>query len=484
MDILNRIITLLNKEELRNFKLHATRSHDHEDRKDIRYFDYVRRAGDKFNERKIIKELYGSGRKNTYHRLRNRLFTEINKSLVTLHWNSDTVIEAIHFLALSILFRQKQNFDIAHHFLRKSELKAQEHENLALMDLIYGEFINLSYHQPEINPETYIQLRNKNLERMNRLREMDNILAALNYRIRLSQNVGRGDENVLEILQHTVDEFSQDPELKDQPQFRFRMYNAVSRILLQQRDYPNLENYLLSTYEAFSQENLFDRSNHNTKLQMLCYIINALFKNGKTEESLEYILLLEVEMRAYGKLHYDQYLFFYYSSLATNYSLTDPHKSIRIFREMLENPKLKKVDNYKFYARVQLGQVLFLTDQFDKAARNLNKLKLLDSYINADAALQLKIELLEMAVRYEQGEYDVLEYRLGQIRKDFAGLAADPAHEKEFKMLDLIRQLANFPVGEIPEKWKEAARKYSETYQPDDTELFKYKEWLSRIIKT
>ena len=85
-DILNKIIGLMTKEEQRNFKLFALRSHEDQDRKDLQLFDYIRKAGEDYHDRQAIKHLYGSGaRPNTYHRLRNRLVQEVGKSLALLH---------------------------------------------------------------------------------------------------------------------------------------------------------------------------------------------------------------------------------------------------------------------------------------------------------------------------------------------------------------------------------------------------------------
>ena len=49
MDILNRIIAGMSKEQARFFKLYATRFSDGE-RKDLKLFDYIRKAGDRYGE--------------------------------------------------------------------------------------------------------------------------------------------------------------------------------------------------------------------------------------------------------------------------------------------------------------------------------------------------------------------------------------------------------------------------------------------------
>lgn len=483
MDILNQIIGLLSKEELRHFKLYATRSHDTDERKDILLFETIRKKGEQFDERKFLREHYPDGRKNTYHRLRHRLLTEINKSLVTLHWDSNATLEAVHFLSLSILFRERQEFEVAHYYLRRAEQKGRELENLALSDLVFGEFIALSYNLSDINPEHYIQLRNENLRTLNRLREIDNVLAAVNYRIRLSQNIAQKDASILEILQNTVSEFASDPTVRDHPQFRFRMYNAVSRILLQQRDYPNLEAYLLETYSQFEKEGLFDKGNHDTRLQMLCYIINTLFKNGKIEQSLEYNAALYEAMHAFGKMHFEKYLYFYYSSLATNYSVSNPKKSLETLETMLRDARLARNPAYDFYSRIQLAQMQFLLLKHDQGAKNLARIKLLESYQNADEALRLRIDLLELVNRYEQKEMEVVEYRANQIQKDYADLLNQESEAKDAALLRIITKASFLPYRQLSQDLRRECELFMTQHQPDDTELFKYQEWVRSLIK-
>ena len=74
MDILNRVVESMNKEQVRYFKLFQAKSHDREGRMDIQLFDYMRKSGDKYDEDKIQKLLYSGGDKNSFYRLRNRLY--------------------------------------------------------------------------------------------------------------------------------------------------------------------------------------------------------------------------------------------------------------------------------------------------------------------------------------------------------------------------------------------------------------------------
>ena len=58
MDILNQIISGLNKEEVRFFKMYLSRIETDDNRKDIQLFDYIRKSGNRFEDELIFKKLY------------------------------------------------------------------------------------------------------------------------------------------------------------------------------------------------------------------------------------------------------------------------------------------------------------------------------------------------------------------------------------------------------------------------------------------
>ncbi|MBK8413965.1 MAG: hypothetical protein IPL22_05265 [Bacteroidetes bacterium] len=101
-----------------------------------------------------------------------------------------------------------------------------------------------------------------------------------------------------------------------------------------------MEEYLLRTYKEFTKLELFNKNNHDTKLQMLTYLVNSLFKNDKLKLSLQYTELLHDAMMEFGKSLYDKYLFFYYNSLVINYSKLDKEKAIQVLEDIRENRKI------------------------------------------------------------------------------------------------------------------------------------------------
>lgn len=470
----------MNKEQVRFFKMYTSRF-TVEDRKDLLLFDYIRKSGEKYEEEKILKKLYNGKEKNAFYRLKNRLLQDINKSITIQHFDDEETIFTFHLLALVRFYFNKNDIDAANYFLNKAEAKAKSVENFELLDVIYGEFIRLSHEKTSINPEVYISKRKENHEQINQLRAIDDILAAVSYRLKITQNFSTEENPVLTLLQKTVDDFSQDKELKKSHKLRFKLYHAVSQILLQKRNYQALEDYLLSIYKEFNKEKLFTKSNHDTKLQMLTYIVNALFKNNKLKISLKYAEDLKQAMEEYHHMLYDKYIFFYYNSLVINYSILDREKAISILEDLRDNEKIKSNTFYQVFVYVNLMLLWFDKRQYQNAIKNLNKLYLLDNYKSTDVALRFRIVMAELIIRYELKDFDLLEYKINQVKKDFKVFLHLKENEREKEFISILIGVINSPDYRMDNKLVNRVSnflKFKDNFSSDDTEMINYKSWL------
>lgn len=485
MDILNRIVSGMNKEDIRFFKIYATKTHAVGDRKDIMLFDYVRRSGKDYNDDDIAIKLYDKGSKNSFYRLKNRLIDVLNKCLYIQHFDDDEVNATMYLVSLSHFYFNQSAFKVALHYLKKAEKKALKQENYELLDIIYSEFIKLSHELVAINPETYINKRKENSQKLEHIRQIDDVLAAVKYRLKITQNFSPADNPVMDMLEQTVNKFSQTDNLKDSAALRFKIYSAVSQILLQRHDFQNLEGYLLSTYQQFSEEKLFNRNNHNTKLQMLTYLVNTLFKNNKIEESLEYAEKLKEAMEEYNRALYDKYFFFYYNSLVINYSKIDLDKAIEILEGLKSNELLKKTPFYEVFVYLNLGIFFFDKKDYRKAIRYINQLYMLDSYKNGDESLKFKISVAELIIRHELKDFDFLEYRIGQVLKDYKELINQPENAREKDLLKIIEVMAREGFSKSNKSLMKKVTGFLQQKQElaEDTEMINYSKWLNEKIK-
>ena len=485
MNILPEVIGNMNKEEIRNFKLFINRTEKATARKDELLFDLIRKQFPEYNEEKILKKLYQTDDKNALYRLKNRLFEDIGKSL-TLHYYDSTEYNIIlNYLFLSRLFQDKGQAATAFYYLTKASRKANENECLDWLDIIYGEFIKLSHEALEINPEEYIQKRKDNRSKLNKIQEIDDILAALIYRIKVSQNFAKQNTEILQLLQNTVNDFSKSKDVKNSPVLRFKIYQSVSRILLQQQDFKSLEKYLLKTYDEFTKEKLFNKNNHDTKLQMLTYLINSLFKNKKIDLSLTYVDKLKSAMDEFGKLLHDKYLFYYYNSLVINYSVKNIDKAIEILHEAKDNSSIKKLSIYNVFVYLNLAVLNFDKRNFKESLKNLVKPMMQDAFKHLDEAWHLKLAVFELMIRYELSDFDYLEHKMERVKKEYVGLLKKEEYVRQKQIIYLIDRMEK---SEGLKKDKELLKEINALLDgimlnsTSDTDIINYSDWLKGKI--
>lgn len=483
MEVLNTIIGTMNKEEVRNFKLWLNSTNSSDARKDVLLFDYIRKSGERYEEEYIFRKLYGKTTdKNSFYRLKHRLQEDIGCNLALLHFDKGDSNNLYLNLSLFQIFVSRNKADLALYYLKRAEKRAARSENFEMLDIIYASFIRLSADMPEINPEKYIQLRKENAARLNQLRDADQVLAAVTYRLKLSQNYGKRDVGLLKLLDSTIREFANDESIKKSKSFQTRVFRAVSQVLIQKHNFEELERYMLGIYRRFVEEGWFDKANHETKLQMLVYTVNALFKNKKYNESLDYAETLGEELSAYNNLFYDKYLFFYYNALIINYAQIDINRGLKALDELEKEMRGKKSSYYEFFIYLNKANLLFFQRKTNEAIRNLVRLNTNDYYKKADKSFKLKIAVAECIMHCESGDPATTIKRVEQVRKDFKEQLEGEDFKREQFILNLIPGLC--AVEDLHQDYKlqkQVLRFVKSAVKPsvEDAEILRYRSWLA-----
>lgn len=476
MDQLYSIVNLLSKEELRAYKIYAQRQQTKGERKDLLLVDLVKQFESPDFDDKIFKKLYGPIEdKNAYYRLKNRLVEDINKSLVMLKVQDDDYLLCLHYLQLVDIFNAKNKSALSVLYLKKAEQKAIELEQNELLDIIYSEFIKLSREILSVNPELYILKRTENLEQLNKIRKLDDVLAVLSYRLKVSQNLGNKEQDLLSKLNEIIAEFEQEQTLLQNSRFKIKFYSVVSQTLLQSKSYQRLELFLKDQFQIFSNAGIFTRKTHETKLQMLTFLVNTLFKNGKIQESLQFSDLLEQAMNEYDGALKAKFDIFYYSSLVNNFSVINPEKAIQILNQLIEDEYLIKNPFYGLFIYINLATCYFDIGEFHKSIKSLNKLYLHDTYKKADESVKMKVCLAELIIRFELSDWSFWQYRCQQIEKELMESISKSHRDKAF--FHLLKEMVSKQTG-----FKDLAiinhflEEFQETDEQDD--IINYRNWL------
>lgn len=474
-----KIIEALSKEECRNIKILLERTNNSDSRKDVTLFDYIRKNSPTIDEDYIANILYGDNDRNSFYRLKNRLQNEINKSLIFAHFNSSEYSYVLHLINLAKLFKEKENYNLSFDYLKTAEKKAIKNEFYTLLDLTYAEIISLSIASVKFNPEKYIIKKRDNLHTLNKASEIDDILATLTYLVKTSQNY-----NVLEIkknkeLLQKIKKISNEETIKSSLILQLKIYHTISRILLQQHDYVGLETYLKLTLNHFIQNKLFDKSNHDTRLQMLTYLVNSLFKNNNYKESLKVAEELRLAMLEYNGLFYKKYLVYYYNSLVINYQVTDKLKAIAVLEEAKTKAEIQELPVFSVFIYLNLSVLFFKLKDFKQSKKNLAKLKLEDNFSTLDSMLQYKINIFELMVISELNDVDLFKHQLNALKTAFKIIINDNPESRDELFVDLLTKMVTDPESD----WKELAIQFNKTLnEKSDTDIMNYNNWLENKL--
>lgn len=485
MEILQQTILSLTKEEVRTFKLWLHSTNTENQRKDVLLFDYIRKSADKYDEEFIHRKLYGSHGKNSFYKLKHRLQEDLAAHLALQYFGKHPVNTLYWYTSLHQIFLSKNQPALALYYLRKAEKNAAQAENFEMLDMIYASFVKLSADMPDINPEIYIIKQNENSKLLSRIRQADQALAAVNYRLKLTQNFGAKDVGLQKLLDNTIKEFARDESLSKSKSFQTRIYRAVSQSLIQNHNFVELEQFMLVTYNRFVRENWFDKANHETKIQMLIYVVNALFKNKKYSDSLDYAETLGEELSAFNNMLYDKFFFFYYNALVINYAQIDLKRGVKALDELERELKGRKNSYYEFFVYLNKANLLFFQHKTNEAIRNLMRLYVNDHYKKADVSLKLKIAVAECIMQCESGDEASTPKRVEQVKKQFSELLLKSTYSRERAVLRFVPDFLKNLTSVDKDKFKKRiadfiARSVAEGVE--DGEVIRYKAWLSNKL--
>ena len=387
-NVLNSIIQSLSKQEIRFFKLFIKRT-DNKKRKDVDLFDYMKRKKGDFTTKDILKKLETNP--NNYYQIKNRLYHELNNSMVWQYIWKDKQSKSFSFVLLSRVYKNKGELELSLHYLKKAEKEAIDSELFEVLSIIYSEIIQLSHELISIDVDHYIELKRNNIKILSEIDEMDLLLAKIMYDIKTKQNFGKSDGSLVKLIKAKYGNISKDKKLVNSPRFRIRLFKMYSRLLLQERDYQSLEKFLIESYNEFEEDKLFSRSNHNEKLTLLTYLTNCLCKNKKHKESIKYAELLLISMKEYDSFLHDKYLFFYYNILVSNYAKTDKDKALDYLNKASNNEVIKKLPSYTSFIYLNKALIYFHEDNFRQAQKNMSRLILQEDFLFLDKGFQLKV---------------------------------------------------------------------------------------------
>ena len=473
---LDTIVQSLSKEEVRFFKLFLKRT-DNKNRKDVDLFDYMRKKKGDFTTKDIIKKLETNP--NNYYQIKNRLYHELNNSMVWQYIWKDKQSKSFSFVLLSRVYKNKGELELSFHYLKKAEKEAIDSELYEVLSIIYSEIIQISHELLSVDVDHYIELKRNNIKILSEIDEMDLLLAKVMYDIKTKQNFGKSDGSLVKLIKTKYAKISKEKNLVNSPRFRIRLFKMYSRLLLQERDYQSLEKFLIESYNEFGKDKLFDRSNHNEKLTLLTYLSNCLYKTKKYKQSLKYSEELLSGMKEYDYFLHDKYLFYYYNILVLNYAKTDKKKALDYLNKASRSEVIKKLPSYNAFIYLNRSLIYYYEDNYKESQKNIARLILQDDFLLLDKSFQLKILVTELMIRILVSNKN-LNDKITSINKNYKSLLLEENYVREKKMIDLI--FKKISDGDVVYNKEDLLSSMSDS-DSEDIDIISYNIWIKENLK-
>ena len=472
---LDTIVQSLSKEEIRFFKLFLKRTNN-KNRKDADLFDFMRKKEGNFNTNDILKKLKTNP--NNYYQIKNRLYHELNNSMVWQHIWKDKQSKSFSFVLLSRVYKNKGELELSFHYLKKAEKEAIDSELYEVLSIIYSEIIQISHELLSVDVDHYIELKRNNIKILSEIDEMDLLLAKIMYDIKTKQNFGKSDVSLVKLIKTKYGKISKDKKLVNSARFRIRLFKMYSRLLLQQRDYQSLENFLIESYNEFRKDKLFNMSNHNEKLTLLTYLSNCLYKTKKYKHSLKYSEELLSGMKEYDGLLHDKYLFYYYNILVLNYAKTDKEKALDYLNKASRSEVIKKLPSFNAFIYLNRALIYYYKDNYKESQKNIARLVIQEDFVLLDKSFQLKICVTELMIRMQVSDKN-LNDKIIKINKDYKSLLLEKQYIREKQMLDIISKKINHEDIVVEKMNLISCISASDS---EDIDIISYNSWVNEHI--
>lgn len=445
MDILERIIKNLTSDEVRRFKILSNRFKADEEKKLLVLFDAIRAGDFDETENAVITQFYGNTNarsKNSYYRLRNKLLSNLEKSLLFYHFNYKSPIESYSNIQLSILLRERGLYREAHYNLRKAEKVAQQYDQFNLLEVIYDEMVKLGANF-EVDIDSIIEKRKENLHKIEFLRANSEVLGMVTQQL-MKRNYSRSkrSESVIQTLENIKQQLEEHKGIFQSPSGKFMIVKTVVSILIQKSAYRELEKYVKEAFADFDNSKLFDKGNHPTRLLMRIWRINSLLKLLELKEAQKEIDLLQKELKMYKQQNYNEFAFYFHTSNAYALKLMGKlDEAGETLEEAVTQKEILKNDVNELFLLISLADQYFSQESFSQAEELIRKIVAHKGFSLLDEELRFYILIFEIVNSYEAGDYKYAESRFKALKKTFRHFLRDDFYGKAKKFLEIVIRL-------------------------------------------
>ncbi len=478
---LTEFIESLSKDEVRAFKIYAERiNFGSGEKKMVQLFDQIRdKKLDEYEDKMV--GLITKGNKNSFYRIKNRLMEDLESSLLMQHRYMDEKIKLNNYLALSRIFSYKSDYKKALEYLLKSEKEAQQLEYYDQLQVIYDQIIELATTTPTINPNNYLAKRQENSVKYEEMVQINTVMATINYDLNRSNFSGK-NKNLIDILNQILERIKLSNISLESHDLQLKIFNCVKKVLLQKRDFQNLETFLIKTFHEFEEKKIYTKARHQDKVLILAWTVNTCFKNRKYEAALHYNEQLYAALMDHDKRFFEKYAWLYYQGQIINHTLLGRNKlALQVLLEIKDQPLFHKVPLYQIFIYLNLASFYYCEGDMENSLSNIALFLSSEMYDSLSPNWKLNISIVEIILHIENGDTDFAENRIRNVRRSFSATINEEEYQREKEFLKILLGISTSPSIKENVKLRQSIElfiKNSPEPEPGSNESIIYQLWL------
>lgn len=445
MDILERIIEHLTSDEVRRFKILSNRFKADEEKKLLVLFDAIRAGNYKEVEKEIVVQLYGSitaKTKNTYYRLRNKLLSNLEKSLLFYHYNYKNSIESLSNLQLSMLYQERGLYREGFYSLKKAEKVALEQDQFQILEVIYSEMVKLAIHH-NVDIDQVIERRKINQGKIDFLRANQEVLGTVTQSLmRRNFSRSKSSSSLIETLEDVQSQLEEHKHLFQSASGRIMILRTVVSILIQKSAWDNLATYSQRIFSEFEEEKIFNADNHPTRLMLLIWRINALHKLLRLDEAAPVIEELGKDIKLYKRQNFNEFAFHYFSAKAFNLKYNgELSEAESVIQQTLSTPDIIHHSTNEVYLLISLADQYFCQQEYTRATETILRIEALQGGGILDEELSMFIRAFKVVTLYEARLCKEAEKQIKGLRKKYKKFLKDEFYAKTDRFLEIVSRM-------------------------------------------
>ncbi len=449
MDNLKALLRNLTPKMAGDFQDYLQKYKNKHGRKDLELLDLMQNESLP-NAKAYTERLYGKHNLNGYQGLRKRLFKKLSVFLSQQYMDNDQSAVSMLSGYISIIryLLDQNELRLAWVFLNKAEKLAIDNEQYDLLNTIYGIQIEHAGNGSEKSLQAIIKNKQYYRRLADQQEEFSLVCALVNERLK-AVKFRELNTSIEQWIGQLMQEYHIDKDTVLNPRSVFHLLSITRSAAIANRDFDAFLPYLLKQYQKLEAAQVFTKSNHLYKLQILFMVAHTLYRTRNFEASLTYQQTLENEMSKFNNLYQKRF----YVRLVMMQSGTmafkgEAVKAIELTENLLQEYRfIEETD--RLGALLNLGLYYFLTNDLNKANQVNLRIGHTDNYCIKKMGKEwtMKKNLMEIIIQYELENDEIALQRIKLFRKQYHDLFQQKLYSRVKDYVNILQKTITSPFS-------------------------------------